>query len=247
MYLLLSPSLRVPLTLLFSPSTSLSLLYFFLLPTLSSFYFACFLLFFLLPAVSSLRSVSPFSLSPFFSPPPPPLPPHPFRSLFSSPCPLSFQLPQTALPTPLGPAGRGRERNQPSSAATSLSFLPFLSCLPSLLIRPDPRLLSLSRYPLPTSLPLAPFLAPTHPDVTPPHSPLSLATPALAQWPPQLSRVGVGGLGGVRLRICLPRPLRGATWGAGGTAPTSSAPQCEKKGRGLRGVWQAKGRGEGED
>jgi len=246
-YLLLSPSLHVPLTLLFSPSTSLSLFYFFLLPTLL-FLFCLFPPFsfrqFPLSGQSLLSPLLRSSLLLHHHPAPTPTS---FRSLFSSLSPLSFQLPQTALPTLLRPAAPGKERSQPSSAATSLSFLPLFSCLPSLLIRPDPRLLSLSRYPLPTSLLLAPFLAPTHPDVTPPHSPLSLATPALAQWQPQLSRVGVGGLRGVRLRICLPRPLRAATWGAGGTAPTSSAPQCEKKGRGLRGVWQARGRGEGED
>ena len=46
---------------------------------------------------------------------------------------------------------------------------------------------------------------------------------------------------GCRLRICLPWPRRGATWGSWGTAPTSSAPQCEKKGRGLGGAWQVRG------
>lgn len=127
MYLLLSPSLPVPLTLLFNSLLSILPL------SSSSFSFRQF-------PLSRQSLLSPLLLSSLLLH----HRPHPtsFRSLFSSPCPLPFQLPQTALPTPLGPAAPGRERSQPSSAATSLSFLPLVSCLPSLLIRPDPRLLS---------------------------------------------------------------------------------------------------------
>lgn len=185
----LPPFLYHSLTLLFNSSSILPL-------SSSSFSFRQF------PSPVSL-SCLPFSfpLSSSTTAPTPPL------SLLFPPLPSALPASQTALPTPLGPAAPGRERSQPSSAATSPSF-PLVSCLPSLLIRPDPRLLSLSPATPPHLSPTRSFLG----------SPLTLTSPlptVLSAWRPRPRPVatatqpgwGRRAGGGVRLsRFASPAP-----------------------------------------
>lgn len=248
MYLPLSCLLRVPLILLslsFHLSfSSLSFYLFFLFPTLSSSFCA-------LPPPPSF-SFWQFPVSLCFSFP------HPLSPLLPSsllpPPPLFFSFCLSLPPIPSSFPGQQflphldpRPRN-PQSVVLRSGFSPSSRLSPSC-----PRfsldLTRESRLSLSLSFLFAPSLAPTHPDVTPLHSLLSLATPTPAHWQSQLS-LGVGS----RLRICLAlpptpaRPRRGATWGAGGTEPTSSLPAMRKEGAGPEGeARQVKGRGERAD
>lgn len=178
----------------------------------------------LLPFLSlSSLPLTPLLLSPFS-----------FRQFALSPLPLLYPpcLPLSSFlpPSPLHcsfpgcssyPTWTRSPRNpQPVLLRKGFSLLPppFPSC-PRFSL--DPTCRSTLHFSL------ASALAPTHPDVTPPHSPLSLATP-----PPPSGRrncaVWVGGVSGFAFSFPNrgPRPL--------------SAPQCEKKGRGLRGRGNAR-------